>query len=357
MLGGHPARQATTADWEYVFRPDRLWSARYTKDTSMKKRSSGRRRMPSSIAEHSEFADAVVEGTAATSPVERPAIPTTFGSALEEYQFLDRQHGSRVHIDPNDAEAIDRYERMQKLWPMVQDETSQERLKHAISASQPEDVEHALELMSTLASGLRTFGFRQKASNALDALLVGNENYCLLERLEIIHKGYWIEVYKLANDIRFDFFASYKPGKEAYSKEKQQEHARLLEAYVEEMRQSAAIVHGKPETDTPTTEGSEPETPTDEKQTREQRERAFDEAIAGYDPSKWKRDPDLNNKAWRVRSGKQKGELFGDKASERGWYQSNTRKQVIKKDENGVWVCLTASHSKKLEIFLGLFDS
>lgn len=35
LPGGHLARQATIADGEHVFRPDRLWSARLKKDTQM----------------------------------------------------------------------------------------------------------------------------------------------------------------------------------------------------------------------------------------------------------------------------------------------------------------------------------
>jgi hypothetical protein len=251
------------ADREYVFRPHRLWSARYTKDTSMKKRSTGRRRIASSIAVHSEFADAKGASTTAPPPVEHPAIPSTFGSALEEYEFLQKQCGIGP-FDPNDEEATVRSERIQKLLPLARDEMAQAELDHANASSMPEDVELALELMSTLASGLRTFGFRQKASNALDALLRGNGSFCLLERLAIIHKGYWIEVYALANDIALDYFASNIHGNNVYSKEEQHEHARLLDAYVEEIRQSDAVVTGPLNTDRPAIEEIEPEPPAEE---------------------------------------------------------------------------------------------
>jgi hypothetical protein len=92
------------------------------------------------------------------------------------------------------------------------------------------------------------------------------------------------------------------------------------------------------------------------KQTAKERERAFDNAISGYADSDWTRDKTLTNKAWRVRSGEQKKcELFGDGANERGWYQSNSGKRAIKKDEKGVWVYLTASHSKELKKFFSAF--
>lgn len=98
--------------------------------------------------------------------------------------------------------------------------------------------------------------------------------------------------------------------------------------------------------------GTLPEKP---EQTAKDRESAFDEAISGYANSDWKRDRKLTNKAWRVRSGEQKGELFGVCANERGWYQSNSGKRAIKKDEEGVWVYLTASHSEELKEFFSAF--
>jgi hypothetical protein len=98
--------------------------------------------------------------------------------------------------------------------------------------------------------------------------------------------------------------------------------------------------------------GTLPEKP---KQTAKDRESAFDEAISGYANSDWKRDRKLTNKAWRVRSGEQKGELFGEDANERGWYQSKTGEQVIRKDKDGAWVYLTASHSKELKKFFSAF--
>ena len=95
--------------------------------------------------------------------------------------------------------------------------------------------------------------------------------------------------------------------------------------------------------------------PGPQRQTAKEREAAFDEAIAGYADSDWKRDSTLTNKAWRVRSNEQTGELFGEGSSERGWFQSKTGKRVIKKDNEGVWVYLTPSHSKKLKDFFSAF--
>ena len=95
--------------------------------------------------------------------------------------------------------------------------------------------------------------------------------------------------------------------------------------------------------------------PRTHRHTAKERESAFDEAISGYAISDWKRDDTLNNKAWRVRSKVQAGELFGDGAKERGWYQSRAEKRVIKKDNEGVWVYLTASHSEELKKFFSTF--
>jgi hypothetical protein len=92
-----------------------------------------------------------------------------------------------------------------------------------------------------------------------------------------------------------------------------------------------------------------------QKQTAKEREAAFDEAISNYRDSDWKRDKKLNNKVYRVRSGKQMGELFGDDASERGWLKLRTKKLVVKKDDEGFWGYLTASHSKELEEFFSAF--
>ena len=92
-----------------------------------------------------------------------------------------------------------------------------------------------------------------------------------------------------------------------------------------------------------------------QKQIAKELEVAFDDAISGYADSDWIGDGTLNNKAWRVRSKKQTGELFGEGASERGWYQSITEKKVIKKDKKGVWVYLTASHSENLKEFFSAF--
>jgi hypothetical protein len=92
-------------------------------------------------------------------------------------------------------------------------------------------------------------------------------------------------------------------------------------------------------------------------QSEKDRELAFDKAIADYAARDWSRDDKLNNKAWRVRCGKQKGELFGVDSSERGWYKSRTEMKAIKKDDEGVWVYLTASHSEKLKEFFRAFDS
>jgi len=91
------------------------------------------------------------------------------------------------------------------------------------------------------------------------------------------------------------------------------------------------------------------------KQTTKEREAAFDDAISDYADSDWRRDKRLNNKAWRVRSKEQTGELFGEDANERGWYQSKTGEQVIRKDKEGAWVYLTASHSKELKEFFSAF--
>ena len=91
------------------------------------------------------------------------------------------------------------------------------------------------------------------------------------------------------------------------------------------------------------------------KQTTKEREAVFDDAISGYADSDWRRDKRLNNKAWRVRSKEQTGELFGDGVKERGWYQLRTGQRVIKKDEEGAWVYLTASHSEKLKVFFSAF--
>lgn len=95
--------------------------------------------------------------------------------------------------------------------------------------------------------------------------------------------------------------------------------------------------------------------PGTDRHTAKERETAFDEAISGYAISDWKREKNLNNKAWRVRSKAQAGELFGDGAKERGWYRSRAEKRVIKKDNEGVWVYLTASHSEELKDFFSAF--
>jgi GTP cyclohydrolase II len=95
--------------------------------------------------------------------------------------------------------------------------------------------------------------------------------------------------------------------------------------------------------------------PGTQRQTAKDREAAFDDAISGYADSDWRRDKTLTNKAWRVRSKEQTGELFGEDANERGWYQSKTGEQVIRKDKEGAWVCLTASHSKELKEFFSAF--
>jgi hypothetical protein len=92
-----------------------------------------------------------------------------------------------------------------------------------------------------------------------------------------------------------------------------------------------------------------------QKQIAKEREVAFDNAISGYADSDWIGDATLNNKAWRVRSKNQTGELFGEGARERGWYQSKTEKILIKKDKEGVWVYLTESHSEELKEFFSAF--
>jgi len=98
------------------------------------------------------------------------------------------------------------------------------------------------------------------------------------------------------------------------------------------------------------------EVPAKPKPTAKEREAAFDDAISGYSDSDWKRDKNLNNKAWRVRKKQQAGELFGAASTERGWYQAKTKKRAIKKDIEGVWVYLTVSHSQKLKDFFSAFN-
>lgn len=88
-----------------------------------------------------------------------------------------------------------------------------------------------------------------------------------------------------------------------------------------------------------------------QKQTMADRQAKFDAAIAGYGSRKWSRDELLTNKAWRVRAGQQKGELFGSGSSERGWYKARGGERVIRKDGEGIWVYLTESHNEKLPIF------
>lgn len=134
--------------------------------------------------------------------------------------------------------------------------------------------------------------------------------------------------------------------------------ASVAREFSELRRQLSPVGYGRDERHVPIPEQTnkrvEPP-PGTQRQTAKDRETAFDKAISSYANSDWTRDRILTNKAFRVRKGLQKGKLFGVRAKERGWYQSRTGEQVIKKDGEGVWVYLTAPHSKELKKFFSAF--